>query len=512
MDNKFYLTTAIPYVNAAPHIGFALELVQADVIARYQRLLGKDVYFLTGSDENALKNVQAAEKVNLPVQQFVDQNAAKFSGLKQPFNLSFDQFIQTSDPKHFAGSQALWNACKKKDIYKKKYQGLYCVGCEEFKTEKDLVDGKCPEHKTVPEEIEEENYFFRLSNYQDWLKKIIASDELKLVPETKKNEMLSFIKQGLEDFSISRSVARAKGWGVPIPNDPQQIMYVWFDALANYITALNWQNNSELFKKYWPADLHIIGKGISRFHAIYWPAMLKSAGIAIPKSIFIHGYVTVEGQKISKSLGNAIDPYAIVKKYGTDAVRYYLLKEIPAYNDGDFSENRFKEVYNADLANGLGNLVARVCALVQKNNQGIIPKPTTDPETHPLRVDEKIYNWKKAWTDLDKALIEYRFNDGLEVIWKFIRVADKYIAENKPWELASIDKDKYNWIMYGLLDSIHQVAWMIFPFMPNTATEIAKRLNINKLLTDNPLNKDSWTNIKPGTKIGAGESLFPRLK
>jgi len=310
MAKKFYITTAIPYVNAAPHVGHALEFVQTDVIARYHRLLGEDVHFQSGSDDNALKNVQAAEEKKIPVEKFVKQNSDKFYQFKNEniLNISFDDFIRTTEKRHIDGAQALWKACKKEDIYKKKYKGLYCLGCEVFLTEKDLVDGKCPEHKKKPEIVEEENYFFRLSKYQDWLEKLISSDKLKIIPKTRKNEVLAFIRRGLEDFSISRTKERAHGWGVPVPGDPNQIIYVWFDALANYITALDWHKKGKLYQKYWPADVHVIGKGITRFHAIYWPVMLKSADIPLPKSEFVHGYITVEGEKISKSLGNIIDP------------------------------------------------------------------------------------------------------------------------------------------------------------------------------------------------------------
>ena len=376
MNKKFYITTAIPYVNAAPHVGFALELVQADALARYHRQKGEDVYFLTGSDENSLKNVQTAEKQNISPQELVDQNSKKFEELKEVLNLSFDDFIRTTEKRHIQSTQKFWLACKKEDIYKKKYKGLYCIGCEAFYTDKDLIDGKCPEHHQKPEVIEEENYFFKLSKYQDFLKDIIIKNKLKIVPETRKNEVLAFIERGLQDFSISRSNKRACNWGISVPNDESQKIYVWFDALVNYLTGLNWQNNDKLFKKYWPANVHVIGKGISRFHAIYWPAMLKSAGFDFPKEIFVHGYITINGKKISKSLGNTIDPQKIVEKYGTDTIRYYLLKEIPAYGDGDFSESRLKEIYNADLANGLGNLVARVAKLCQNSNFNFESKNT----------------------------------------------------------------------------------------------------------------------------------------
>ena len=367
---KFYITTAIPYVNSRPHIGFALEVVQTDVIARYQRQQGDDVRFLTGTDENALKNVQAAEEAGHPVKEFVAGNAELFQKLLTTLNISNDDFIRTSaEDRHIKGAQKFWAACKPEDIYKKKYRGLYCVGCEEFKLEKDLVNGECPEHPGKKlEEVEEENYFFKLSNYQDKLLEIIKSGEIAIIPDGRRNETLAFIESGLEDFSISRSRERAKNWGVEVPGDLSQVMYVWFDALSNYITALGYADDSEMFEEYWQKGetLHVIGKGINRFHAIYWPAMLLSAGVALPKKIFIHGYVTANGQKMSKSIGNVIDPFEVVEKYGIDPVRYYLLREIPSTEDGDFSYEKFEERYNGELANGIGNLVARVATLGER--------------------------------------------------------------------------------------------------------------------------------------------------
>ena len=471
MNKKFYITTAIPYVNAAPHVGFALEIVQADVIARYHRLLGEDVYLLTGTDENALKNIQAAEEEEIPIKKLVDQNSDKFYQLKNALNLSFDDFIRTTEKRHIEGAQALWKACKKEDIYKKKYRGFYCVGCEIFLTEKDLVNGKCPEHNKEPEIVEEENYFFRLSKYQDWLKDLIASDKLKIVPETRKNEVLAFIHRGLEDFSISRSVARAHGWGIPVPGDPSQIIYVWFDALANYITALDWQHNGKLYQKYWPADLHVIGKGISRFHAIYWPAMLKSAGIPLPKQEFVHGYVTVNGQKISKSLGNVIDPFELVKKYGVDPVRYYFLREIPAYGDGDFSEKRFKELYNADLANGLGNLVARVAKLCEKSSHNF-----ETPELAPYK-------------RVEDSLGKFRFDLALLHIFNVIAQLDYEINIKQPWVKTNDELDK---ILRPIVSEIQKIAFNLQPFLPETAEKILKQF--------------------AGPKIKSEKPLFPRIK
>jgi len=466
MAKKFYLTTAIPYVNAAPHVGHALEFVQTDVIARYHRLLGEDTYFLSGTDDNALKNVQAAEEKNIPVEKFVKQNSAKFFQFKEILNLSFDDFIRTTEKRHYEGAQALWKACKKEDIYQKKYKGLYCVGCEVFLTEKDLVNGQCPEHKKEPEVVEEENYFFRLSHYQDWLEKLISREELKIIPETRKNEVLAFIRQGLEDFSISRTKERAHGWGIPVPGDPQQIIYVWFDALANYITALDWHKKSKLYQKYWPADVHVIGKGITRFHAIYWPAMLKSAGLPLPKSEFVHGYITVEGEKISKSIGNVIDPFNLVKKYGTDPIRYYLLREIPAYGDGDFSIQRFKEVYNADLANGLGNLVARMAKLCE--NSGFDFKPTRS----------------QFYPQIEKALDQFQFDEALNLLWEKVSAGDKLIDQEKPWELSG---EKLNKVLKTLVENLRQISFNLKLFLPSTAETIEKQFKGPKIKSEKPL-------------------------
>ena len=480
--SRFFITTAIPYVNAAPHIGHALEFVQTDVIARYHRLLGDETFFLSGTDENALKNVQAAEKAGVPVKQLVDQNSQIFYNLKNALNISFDDFIRTTEERHIKGAQKLWKACAK-DIYKKQYRGLYCVGCETFYTEKELVEGKCPEHGTTPETVEEENYFFKLSNYQGRLKKLIESDELKIIPETRKNEVLSFINQGLEDFSISRSKERAKGWGVPVPGDPSQVIYVWFDALSNYINGLGYAEDGEPFKKYWLENsnrIHVIGKGITRFHAVYWPAMLLSAGLPVPSEIFVHGYLTVEGQKISKSLGNTIDPFALTEKYGTDPLRYYLLAKFSPYEDGDFSEAKLKETYNADLANGLGNLVSRVAKLCENitiSDNPEISKIITELPTTP----------KTTPTLYSKAVENYRFDEALKILWGEIKVIDHVIASQQPWKLKGQELLD---VMQPAVDAIRHINTKLEPFLPETAEKIKKRFT---------------------GKIAAAEPLFPRL-
>lgn len=472
--NKFYLTTSIPYVNAAPHIGFALEAVQADVIARYKRLIGEDIYFSSGSDENSLKNVRAAEKEKISTKELVNKYAEEFAKLKNKnaLNLTYDVFNRTSDAHHFKGAQKLWESCKKEDIYKKSYTGLYCVGCEEFYTVDELIDGKCPEHKVELEKVEEENYFFKLSNYQDQLEDLIKKDTVKIIPDFRKNEILAFIRSGLRDFSISRSQERAKDWGVPVPGDKSQIMYVWFDALTTYLTAIGYGSDERLFKNYWSQDsekIHLIGKGIIRFHAVYWIAMLLSANLPLPNIELVHGYVTVDGQKISKSLGNVISPFDIATKYGTDVLRYYLLREIPSTDDGDFSERRLKEIYNSDLANGLGNLVARVAKLAENNNVEI-HETVNELEPH-----------------LSTLLNAFNFTEALGFVWGIISIVDHEINKSKPWDLKGSEAKK---AISEFSHTILVIAANLKPFLPETSEKISKQFS---------------------GKVKASEPLFPRL-
>lgn len=470
--NKFYITTAIPYVNAAPHIGHALEFVQSDVMARYHRILGDETLFLCGGDENALKNVQAAEAAEVPIQEFVDLNTQSFFDLSKKLNIHFDVWQKGSDKKHHESSQKLWELCNKAgDIYKKLYKGLYCVGCEAFYTKGELNEnGECFEHPGKKlEEVKEENYFFRLSKYQDRLLELIERDTYKIVPDFRKNEMLSFIKSGLQDFSVSRSNERTKNWGVPVPGDDSQRQYVWFDALNIYQSGIGFGWDEKKYNKWWPADLHVIGKGIIRFHAIYWPAILLSAGLKLPKTLFVHEYFTVNGQKMSKTLGNVIDPQKLIEKYGADALRYYFLAKFSPFSDGDFSEEKFRKVYNADLANGLGNLVARVARLCEQNN-------TNAAETY------------KVWcADVKKGLSEYKFNDSLRAIWTLIAGTDKKINEDAPWQQ---DAEKLSKTLKDLVRRIQEIGYNLQLFLPETSDKITKQFS---------------------GKIKSGEPLFPRL-
>lgn len=467
MKKKVFISTAIPYVNALPHVGHSLEFVQTDALARYFRLVGNDVFFLSGTDENAQKNVQAAEKENTTPQKLVDKYSRKFYQFKSALNISFDDFIRTTENRHYKGSQKLWKLCSK-DIYKKKYKGLYCGGCEAFVTQKELVDGKCPEHiNKKPEIIEEENYFFHLKKYEKQLFAFIKNDRIKITPNERKNEVLSFIEQGLEDFSVSRDAKRMKGWGIPVPGDISQIIYVWFDALINYITGLDFAGDQKLYKKFWENAqnrIHVIGKGIIRFHAVYWPAMLLSAGLPLPTQEFVHGYVTVNSQKISKSLGNVINPFDLIKKYGADAVRYYLLKEIHPFKDGDFSYQRFEEIYNADLANGLGNLVQRTAKLAENAKF----------KMQNLKLQFKIQNYK-IYNDLIK---KYKYNECLIWIWRKIRKLDKYIDKTKPWEKSG---KRLTRTLQTPVIKILEIAVFLKPFLPETAEKIEKIFTAEKI-------------------------------
>lgn len=474
--NKFYITAAIPYVNASPHLGHALEFVQGDVITRFKKLQKVDTLYISGSDENGLKIVQAAEKQGLSPQQLADKNTEVFKKLIKALNVEIDVWRRGSDKNlHWPGTHKLWQLCKKNgDIYKKLYGGYYCVGCEDFYTKKDLIDGKCPEHLTKPEWVEEENYFFNLKKYQEQIERLIVEDKLVIIPQTRKNEVLSFIRRGLEDFSISRSKKRAKNWGIPVPDDDNQVIYTWYDALNVYQTAVGFGYDDKLWQKWWPADVHIIGKGILRFHAVYWIGMLLSAKLLLPKSIFVHGYITAEGQKMSKTLGNIIDPFELIKKYGTDPLRYYLLREIPSYSDGDFSERRFKEVYNSDLANGLGNLVARVAKLASIIKDFKIPSRSHSNNTY-------YYSEHKEY---EKAFEEFRFNDALTFIWEKVAAANRKIDKEKPWELKG---EKLEKVLTLLIAQILEIALLLKPFLPETSKKIISQFSEPTIKSQPPL-------------------------
>lgn len=455
MKKTVYISTSIPYVNGAPHIGFALETMQADALKRWYIQKGYDSFLSAGTDENAIKNVEAAEKLQLSPQAFVDQLSERFIKLREVLNLSYDRFVRTTDEKHKLGSQKFWKLCEH-DIYKKSYEGLYCVGCETFYKEGQFPDNICIEHNRKLEIVSEVNYFFNLSNYIPKIKQLIASDQIKILPEFRKKEVLQMLESDLGDFSISRPTERTKGWGIPVPDDDSQRIYVWFDALINYITTLDFAKDGVMYKKYWqdnPKRIHIVGKDIIKFHAIYWTGMLLSANLPLPSNIFVHGFINAEGKKMSKSLGNVLSPFDLVEKYGVDAVRYYFLREIPALDDGDFSFSRMEEIYNSELANELGNLIMRITTLSEKDGIKInhAAKKTTYSE------------------EIDTLFEEYQFNRILENIWSKIKIINKSIDEFAPWKKSPKDRNDF---LKTTLKKIHELGYELSPFMPTTAEKI----------------------------------------
>ena len=502
MKNKFYITTSIAYTNAEPHIGYALELLQADVLARYHRQKGDDVYFLTGTDEHGKKIKEKAESEGKDTQKFVDEISEKFKKTGRDLGVSSDFFIRTTDKKiHIPLVLEFWEKlAANKDIYKDTYEAFYCTGCEAFLSEKDLdEDGKCYDHKKAPEQVSEENYFFKFSKYAGKIKELIEKDELKVSPESRKKEVLNLLNsEKVADVSFSRP-SESVGWGIDVPGDESQKIYVWADALTNYISGLGGLG-SENFKKFWPADVHLIGKDILRFHTMIWPAMLLALGLPLPKNILVHGFITHDGIKMSKSLGNVVNPSDLIKKYGKEAVRYYLLREIPSGGDGDFSEERFKERYKNDLQNGLGNLISRVTNLGEKN-----PNLFSHMEIGNVLADDFI---KNIFNDYIKAINDFELHIALDCVWKLIHESDKFIEEKKLWELIKeSNKDRKGveaiQVMDKLLHNLYALGCMIVPFLPDTAKDLTESLGVKILSIESEELK--------GVSFKKPEPLFPRI-
>ncbi len=463
--NKFYITSPIFYPNANLHMGHAYSMTVCDILARAAKLQGKETYFLTGADENTATIIKAAAEKGQTLEGYFTEISARFKDLYAKLNISYDQFIQTSDKeRHWPGAIAMWNKLAEAgDIYKSKYVGLYCTRCEAFYTEKDLIDGKDPVHMMVPEKIEEENYFFRLSKYTQPIKEKIESGELKIVPETRKHEILALLERGLDDISFSRP-AKVVPHGIPVPNDIEQKIYVWCDALVNYISALGYgRNDEELFKKFWPADVHVIGKDILRFHAAIWPAMLLSAKLPLPKSLLVHGLITSGGIKMSKTLGNVIDPFDLLSEYDTDSVRYYLAREVSVFEDGDLTKEKFKEAYNANLANGLGNLVSRVMKMAEDNLDG------------PVEIPE--------WEDMEtyfELLNNFEINKACDYIWLQIGILDQQIQEEQPFKVVKKDKEAGQKMITELVLKLNTIRRMLTSVLPETAEKIKQLIKENK--------------------------------
>ncbi len=472
-----YITTTIPYVNARPHLGHALELVQADVLARHHRGAGEQVRLQAGTDDNALKNVLAAQAAGVGVREFVDANAAAFTGLARPLSLSVDDVIRTSsDPRHRAGVERLWRACAARgDLYRRHYEGLYCVGCEQFCTRDELPGGRCPEHGTVPDLVSEENWFFRLSRYAARLRALIAGAAIRVEPAERRNEVLALIDGGLEDFSVSRSTGRARGWGIPVPGDPGQVIYVWWDALGNYLTALDYASGGENLHRWWDGAarrVHLLGKGVLRFHAVYWPAMLLSAGEALPTDIVVHGYLTENGRKISKSAGAAVDPYDLVARYGTDAVRWWLLREVPKGADADFTVGRLVGRANDELANGFGNLVNRVVSMIWRYRAGRAPV-TAGSAPDAAVLDAAIGD---APGLVAAALADFDFRRATEAAWRIADEANRYVNRARPWDLARAGDDAgLDAVLLVLLRACQAIGDHLAPFLPDAAARVTRQ-------------------------------------
>lgn len=514
MKKTSFVSTTIPYVNAQPHLGHALEYVQADSFARHMALTGQDVFFLSGSDENSLKNVLVAEREGVPVSNLVDRNVKIFVELADQLGLDLSRFIRTSvDKDHIDGATEIWRRMADNgDIYTKDYEGLYCVGCEQFYSPDELVDGLCPEHLTVPELISERNYFFRLSRYQERLLEALNSGVVKITPESRLNEVTSFINSGLEDISISRSTSRARGWGIPVPGDDSQVMYVWIDALTNYVNALGWARDGEDYERYWTnADrrLHVVGKGVIRFHAVYWPAMLMSAGLPLPTDIMVHGYITSSGVKLSKSLGNAVDPADLIRRYGANAVRYYLLASFSPFSDGDFSEDKLISRYNTDLANGLGNLLSRASSMTNRYRGGIVPAPG------PLGREEQELTEQIVESDRASlaAMSAYDHREALARIWDLVRRTNAYIDEKAPWHLAKDEgaesQTALDTTLYHLAGAVRQIGRLVHPFIPSASVAVLEALGTTANTV--PAAGKCWDDLT-GAKVTKPPALFPRIE
>jgi methionyl-tRNA synthetase len=509
MKKNFYISTAIHYASAAPHMGHALENVLTDSIARYKRLRENDVFFVTGTDENGVKVYNSAKKAGVSPQDFCDANAKNYEELTSLLSMENSDFIRTTDQKrHWPSVQKLWQSLEENgDIYKKSYTGLYCVGCERYIPEKDLdEEGHCKIHKTKPEAIEEENYFFKLSKYSDKILAKIEARELDIVPDFRRNEILSLLRDGgLKDVSFSRPKSSLP-WGVPVPTDSEHNMYVWCDALTNYISVLDYANNSENYQKYWEnaEKVHVIGKDIVRFHAGIWIGMLMSAALPLPDKILIHGFLTSEGQKMSKTLGNTVDPIAELENYGVDALRYFFLTNMSVGQDGDFSRQRFEEMYNAKLANNLGNFINRVYVLSAKNE--ITPNPDSDfAETEVFKKE-----LEKTWQTMDACMGKFELNESVAAVWSLLDFANKKMDEHKPWLLAKENPEALKSIMPLFLELSRQLAFMLEPFLPDASKRIKKVLGIKGDF--NYQEKSTWGGDTDWKALGEKTILFPRLE
>lgn len=492
---KFYVTTPIYYVNDVPHVGHAYTTIAADILARWHRMKGEKVFFLTGLDEHGQKIFNAALESGITPQEFVDSLAPKFKKTWENLNISNDDFIRTTENRHAkVVTEIIKRIYNNGDIYKGEYEGWYCIPCESFWTELQLVNGKCPDCGRVVKKIKEETYFFKLSKYQQKLLDFYNQNPEFISPETRKNEMVNRVKEGLKDISITRTTVK---WAIPFPFDEDHYLYVWIEALINYISALDFPDG-EKFKTFWPPDVELMSKEINWFHSVVFPAMLFSAGLETPKKNFIHGWWTVEGRRMAKSIGNVVDPNKMAEKYGTDALRYYLFREVPFGQDGNFSESSLINRYNSELADSLGNLVNRVLVMVEKNFEGFVPEPFES------KVETLALNIVKA---VDESMERFEFHNALNEIFFFVNELNKYVNEQKPWEIK--DKKQLGGVLYSLLESLRFISILTYPFIPESAGKIMTQLGLEKEFSFDRL---KWGVLKSGTKTKRDQVLFNKIK
>lgn len=510
-DQVFYLTTPIYYVNDVPHLGTSYTTIAADLICRWQRLLGRDVHFLTGTDEHGQKLDRAAASKGLAAKEYVDSMVPSFIDAWKLLDISYDDFIRTTEPRHETRAQKFVQALHDKgDIYLDTYKGLYCVGCEAFKQPDELVDGKCPDHGTEPEEIEESNYFFRLSKYQDKLIELYTSNPRFVMPEGRRNEVLGKVRKGLDDLSMSRVSFE---WGIPVPWDPDHVIYVWFEALQNYITAVGYGEDEDTLARIWPADVHLVGKDIVWFHAVIWPAMLMALDLPLPRTIYAHGWLLVGGKKMSKSNATKIHPSELTDVFGVDGFRYYLMREISFGQDGEFSWESLHSRYNSDLANDLGNLASRVLSMVGRYLDGVVPDAPNESEVTPEdRALMEVFH--EAVRKATEAMDNYALREAIESLWSFVRKSNSYVEETAPWKLAKDETQsrRLEVVLYMLVDSLRLIAITLSPLMPSSSANLWSRLGLDRGLEGRTLPEEGgWGTLVSGARVEVGQALFPRL-